>query len=151
MPCSPWRKFWRMLSGNYGNTKRMLTRFAVYGIIGWVMEVLWTGMGSLLKRDMRATSTTSIWMFFIYGCAAFFTPIIDAIHPLPVLARGAIYALCIFLVEYAAGMALKAAKICPWDYSGAKTAIHGVIRLDYAPAWAAAGLFFEFVYMRFLP
>jgi len=128
----------------------MITRFVIYGLIGWIMEVLWTGAGSLLRRDFRATSTTSIWMFFIYGSAAFFTPLIDTIYPLPMFVRGIIYALCIFVVEYAAGMALKAAKICPWDYSGAKTAIHGVIRLDYAPAWAAAGLFFEFVYIRFL-
>jgi len=114
------------------------------------MEVLWTGAGSLLRRDFRATSNTSLWMFFIYGSAAFFTPLIDSIYPLPMLVRGLIYALCIFAVEYTTGMALKAAKICPWDYSDAKTAVHGVIRLDYAPAWATAGLFFEFVYINFL-
>jgi len=114
------------------------------------MEVLWTGLGSLLRRDFTAASNTSIWMFFIYGCAAFFTPLIDTIYPLPMLVRGLIYALCIFVIEYISGMALRAADICPWDYTGAKTAIYGVIRLDYAPAWMAAGLFFEFIYIRFL-
>ena len=33
--------------------------------------------------------------------------------------------------------------MCPWDYSGAKTSIKGVIRLDYAPYWMIAGLIFE--------
>jgi len=128
----------------------MLTQFVIFGLIGWCMEVLWTGAGSLLRRDFKATSTTSIWMFFIYGSVAFFTPLIEMVYTLPWFVRGGIYALCIFAVEYASGMALRAAKICPWDYSGAKTAVHGVIRLDYAPAWAAAGLIFEFVYMRLL-
>ena len=30
-----------------------------------------------------------------------------------------------------------------WDYSRAKFNIKGVIRLDYAPLWFTAGLFFE--------
>ena len=114
------------------------------------MEVLWTGLGSLIKRDFTAKSTTSIWMFFVYGSAAFFTPLIDLISPLPIMARGAIYALCIFAVEYAAGMTLRCFKMCPWDYSGAKTSVQGVIRLDYAPVWFGVGLAFEFTYFRFL-
>jgi len=127
-----------------------LTRFAIYGVIGWSMEVLWTGLGSLLKRDLTAKSTTSIWMFFIYGSAAFFTPFIDLISPLPLMARGVIYALCIFAIEYAAGMTLRYFDMCPWDYSDAKTSVQGVIRLDYAPVWFGVGLLFEFTYFRFL-
>jgi len=114
------------------------------------MEVFWTGLGSLLRRDFTAKSTTSIWMFFVYGAAAFFTPMIDLIYPMPMLARGAIYAVCIFVVEYIVGTALKHANMCPWDYSGAKTSIQGVIRLDYAPVWFTVGLLFEFTYVRFL-
>ena len=33
--------------------------------------------------------------------------------------------------------------MCPWDYNNAKTNVDGVIRLDYAPFWLAAGLIFE--------
>jgi len=127
----------------------MIIRFVVYGIIGWSMEVLWTGIGSLLKKNFLATSTTSIWMFFIYGSAALFAPMIEFIIPLPMFFRGLIYMLCIFIVEYIAGMAMKSAKICPWDYSASKYSVQGVIRLDYAPAWFGAGLVFEFVYLRF--
>lgn len=38
---------------------------------------------------------------------------------------------------------MKKHDMCPWDYSGAKSNINGLIRLDYAPFWMAAGLIFE--------
>jgi len=128
----------------------MITTFLIFGLIGWCMEVFWTGLGSLLKKDFRATSTTSIWMFFIYGSAALFTPVITAVSPLPLILRGVIYASCIFLVEYGAGILLKRFKVCPWDYSACKFSIQGVIRLDYAPVWFGVGLFFEFAYLNFI-
>ena len=128
----------------------MIIRFAIFGIIGWSMEVLWTGLGSLIRRDFRATSTTSIWMFFVYGSAAFFTPLIELIYPLPMLLRGGIYALCIFVVEYIVGMAMRRFDVCPWDYSTSKYSVQGIIRLDYAPVWFGVGLIFEYTFMRFL-
>ena len=112
--------------------------------------MFWTGMASLLKRDYTAKSTSSIWMFFIYGSAAFFTPMIELIYPLPMFVRGSIYALCIFVIEYVVGISLKRINMCPWDYSAAKTSVQGVIRLDYAPVWFSVGIIFEYTYLRFL-
>ena len=89
-------------------------------------------------------------MFFIYGMAAFLQPLIVAIISLPIFVRGGIYMLCIFAVEYILGMIMKQLRICPWDYSGAKYAVHGVIRLDYAPLWFFCGLLFEFAHFNFL-
>ena len=45
--------------------------------------------------------------------------------------------------EYATGSFLKARNMCPWDYSGHLFHVDGLIRLDFAPFWFAAGLFFE--------
>ena len=45
--------------------------------------------------------------------------------------------------EYTSGILLKHHNACPWDYSKAKFNYKGVIRLDYVPCWAAAGLLFE--------
>lgn len=112
------------------------------------MEVFWTGFNSFLKKDMRLISTTSIWMFFIYGLACFFEPIYDLIMIFPVFIRGGIYVLCIFAAEYITGIVMKKFNICPWDYSDAKYNIHGIIRLDYAPLWFFAGLLFEFIHLR---
>jgi hypothetical protein len=33
--------------------------------------------------------------------------------------------------------------MCPWDYSGRIWNVDGLIRLDFAPFWFAAGLIFE--------
>ena len=121
----------------------MLTQFLIFGISGWMMEIIWTGLASLFKRNYKLTATTSIWMFFIYGLAAFSGPIYDALNRMPFFVRGGIYTLCIFIVEYITGICLKKVKICPWDYSGCRFAVSGVIRLDFAPAWFTAGLIFE--------
>ena len=59
--------------------------------------------------------------------------------------------LCIFSAEYISGFILEmTVGVCPWDYTAAKYNIDGYIRLDYAPAWFAAGLFFERMYFQFL-
>ena len=50
----------------------MLMRFLVYGALGWVVEIVWTGLGSALRRDPRLTAKTYLWMFPIYGGGALF-------------------------------------------------------------------------------
>ncbi len=86
---------------------------------------------------------TSLWMFPSYGLAACIYPLNRVLRHFPVWLRGALYSGGILSVEYASGMILKHFSCCPWNYEGAKYNINGVIRLDYAPFWAAAGLIFE--------
>lgn len=121
----------------------MIRGFLICGTIGWIMEILWTGFWSFVNGDFRMTATTSILMFPIYGAAVFFKPLYNVICDLPILIRGGIYVVCIFAVEYFFGIVMTRMGICPWDYSSSKFNINGVIRLDYAPAWFAAGLIFE--------
>ena len=52
--------------------KIFLEKFIIYGITGWCLEVLWTGFMSLINGDPKLTSTTSLWMFPIYGMVVFF-------------------------------------------------------------------------------
>ncbi len=54
---------------------------------------------------------------------------------------------CIFIAEYASGWGLeKLIGSCPWDYTGSKFSIKGLIRLDYAPVWFAVGIIYERLY-----
>jgi hypothetical protein len=124
----------------------MFTRFIVYGALGCLMEVMWTGLGALIRKNYKLKATTSLWMFLIYGGAVLLEPVLRFMEPFPLVVRGLIYTGCIFAAEYAAGSLLKRVDFCPWDYSGARFHIKGLIRWDYAPAWFAAGLFFERVY-----
>lgn len=107
------------------------------------MEILFTAFGSFRRRELKLMGRTSIWMFPIYGMAALIWPAYSIIKKVPLLIRGLIYTICFFTVEFFSGSFLKKKGICPWDYSASKNNINGVIRLDYAPVWMAAGLLFE--------
>jgi len=44
------------------------SRFALYGLLGWCAEVVFTAIvGLVRRRDRRLTGQTSLWMFPIYG------------------------------------------------------------------------------------
>ena len=124
----------------------MITRFVIYGLLGWNIEVIWTGLCSVLRGDMNLMGHTSIWMFFIYGSAVFvFEPVYRAIRDCNLFVRGCVWAVLIFVIEFVSGMALRLIGIEAWYYSGAY-AVMGVIRLDYLPLWFAVGLIFERIY-----
>lgn len=123
----------------------MLTRFLIYGALGWVVEIVWTGLGSLLRRDPRLVATTYLWMFPIYGGGALlFERLYPVIADQPWPLRGLVWTAAIFALEYVSGWLIRrAVGRSPWDYSGARLSVDGLIRLDYAPAWFLLGLIFE--------
>jgi len=107
------------------------------------MEIIWT---SILSGKKTLKGTTSLWMFPVYGSVVLMEPIFVLFGGWPVFIRGTVYMLCIFVAEYVTGLSFNAAGVCPWDYSHAKLNIQGVIRLDYAPLWFGAGLFYKWVF-----
>jgi Putative ABC-transporter type IV len=140
----------------------VLSRFLLYGLIGWCAEILWTAAWDgatgtrpaehpgrripLSRRErLRLTGHTYLWMLPIYGGAALlFEPVHDAMRHLAWPLRGLLWTCAIFAVEAAAGLGLRRATgRCPWDYSYARLSVAGVIRLDYAPVWFAVGLGLE--------
>lgn len=124
----------------------MIKRFAIYGITGWFIEVIWTGLTSALMGDWRLVSRTYLWMFFIYGLAVFLEPIHEHIRHYSWLVRGIIWMVAIFSLEYTTGFMLDLViGSCPWSYAKATpfSTVSGYVRLDYAPAWFCAGLLFE--------
>jgi uncharacterized membrane protein len=124
----------------------MIKRFIIYGFIGWGIEIIWTGLSSLLRGDIRLGGFTCLWMFFIYGAAVFLEPIHDIIYRWRWPVRGFIWLLIIWGIEYTSGfIILNTIGIYPWHYKG-PYAVDGLVRLDYAPAWFAAGLIFEYVH-----
>ena len=121
----------------------MIKRFFIYGLAGWTIEIFWTGLHSLLRGDMTLGAFTNLWMFFIYGCAVFLEPIHDIIVKWPWVARGVIWAVIIWGMEYTSGLLLlKAVGVYAWEYTG-PFAVDGLVMLSYGPAWAVAGLLFE--------
>ncbi len=121
----------------------MLKRFLIYGITGWGMEILWTGLGSLINGDLRLMGYSNIWMLLVYGLAVFLEPLHDIIRGWNIFARGIIWAVLIWGIEYTSGLLLYLLLgVHPWLYSG-PFSVDGLITLAYAPAWCIAGLLFE--------
>jgi uncharacterized membrane protein len=121
-------------------------RFAAYGLLGWCSEVLFTGIHDFIRdRDNRLPSRSSIWMFPVYGLLSpLYEPLHDAVRDKPVPVRATAYALGLLAVEYSSGVVLRTLLgRAPWDYSYAKRHVHGLIRPDYFPIWAAFGLALE--------
>lgn len=121
-------------------------RFAIYGLLGWIVEVLFTGVSSaIVQKDRSATANTYLWMHPIYGAAGL---ALEAVHlRLPRSQRAARLAATVGVIygtEYLSGWLLKRALgKCPWDYTGRGVNVHGLIRLDYLPAWLVAAYLFE--------
>ncbi len=141
----PWIPLFKFMhkQGHTWHNIFMKKDFILCGLTGWCMEVLWTGLCSMMSRDPKLTCKTSIWMFPIYGMASFLSPMCRHLKGKNLMLRGGVYTLCIFAAEFTTGSILKKYQVCPWDYSGQKTNIRGLIKLNYAPLWFGAGLFFE--------
>ena len=122
----------------------MNQNFMKCGLIGWAMELALSSVHDLTeKKDRRMIGRTSLLMFPIYGMGALFCPLAARLRGRSLWERGCIYTGLIFFVEYATGWLLRKFSMCPWDYSKARFNIHGLIRLDFAPAWFLLGLLFE--------
>ncbi len=123
----------------------MITRFIIYGLVGWIFEIVFTGTGSLLRGSLGLTGYTYLWMFPIYGLAVLLEPVHDGIRSAPWPIRGIIWVGLIFFIEYVSGWLLQnLIGFCPWDYSGfSPYVVDGFIRLDFLPFWFLAGLIFE--------
>ena len=130
----------------------MWVRFIVYGIFGWCTEIVWTAgsdaaEAAIARRplDPRLAGKTYLWMFPIYAFGGLMFEVGHALvgdfaWPL----RGLVYTVGIFAVEYLTGWLIQALTgTIPWDYSDRRWNVHGLIRLDYAPAWFAFGLLLE--------
>lgn len=113
------------------------------GVLGWILEITFTAFHSFRRRDYRLSGTTSVWMFPIYGMAAFLNPICRLLKQKHPFFRGLVYTALIFSGEYLTGRMLRKHDLCPWNYDNSKWNYAGLIRLDYAPCWFLSGLLFE--------
>lgn len=126
----------------------MLIRFLVYGCAGVTSEVIWTGLKGLVSGDAALMGHSSVIMFFIYGMVVFMEPLFTQLKRHPLFLRGIVYMSLIFAVEYWSGLLLLHMNIEVWNYLASPLNIRGVIRMDYAPVWFSAGLFYEFMFKR---
>jgi len=129
--------------------RNVLTRFAIYGLLGWNMEVLFTGIMSGLSGNPRLIAHTYLWMFPIYGLAVFLEPLHELMRPLHWYLRGLTWVLVIWAVELTTGGLIRwLVGTSPWIYRDGWQ-VANLIRLDMAPLWFMAGLLFERIHDLF--
>ncbi len=131
----------------------MAFQMLVFACVGVALEVAFTAVVDFTRtKDWRLRGQSYLWMFPIYALVPVF---LSRLHPLvggsalPV--RLLVYTALVYAVEYLSGWLLRRLTgACPWEkgYLGRRWAVHGLIRLDYAPAWALACWLFETLYLR---
>lgn len=117
-----------------------LTNFFKCGVVGWCLEILFTGV---TRHEKNLKCETSLFMFPIYGMAMLIAPMKKLLGRHSAAFRGMCYTCGIFATEYATGKLLRRFGRCPWDYSNAPLNVNGLIRLDFAPLWFGTGLLYE--------
>ena len=123
-------------------------RFVIYGLLGWCLEIVWTGLPKRCPIDWRLRAHTSWWMFPIYGLIA---PLYEPLHThlraanQPWFARGGIYAVGIMAIEISSGWLIeRLTGAIPWDYrTSTRWQWRGLTRIDYLPLWFVVGLGLE--------
>ncbi len=120
-------------------------RVIAYGVAGLISELAFTAA--------RGRPRTSVWMLPVYGLAApLFEPLHDRLRGRSFRARALAYAIGFSIVEYGSGRALQRARgTAPWNYSHARFHLDGLVRADYLPVWAVAGLACERLHDALVP
>lgn len=115
----------------------------MYGCIGVLIENLFTGLHTLIfQKNLRATTQSYLWMWFIYGIAGLGLGYIN--RGLTGFLFVLVAVAYIYTIEFGSGWLLK--KLlgrCPWEYGATRFSIMGLIRLDYIPFWLVLAVGFN--------
>ncbi|AWP14418.1 putative transmembrane protein 229b-like [Scophthalmus maximus] len=124
-----------------------LVRLYVYALHGCLCEVAFTAVCDWCStQDRRLAGHTSLWALPMYATAIYLMEglrswLLAQHQPLPV--RLTAYTLFIYFWEMSWGAGLRLLRACPWDYSGYRYNLGGLVTLEYALPWAVAAFIAE--------
>lgn len=124
---------------------------ALFAVLGLGLEVIFTAVLDAKKDSQQHLwGYSSLWYLPLYMLAPVFLNLTASVLlPLPLLLRGLIYMVVIFVCEFMAMLALRkllGASPSEANYRLSRWNFLGLIRLDFAPAMFAMGLTFEFLH-----
>lgn len=134
-------------------TTDLVFQMLMFAVLGLGLEVVFTGVLDWRRNNPRhLLGYSSIWYLPLYAISPVFLHFAGAsLFMLPIPLRGLVYMACIFMVEYVGMLCLRkllGSSPSEVGYYQSRWNIHGLIRLDFAPAMFLMGLFFEFIYRR---
>lgn len=123
----------------------LLEKALVYGHLGFLIEVWFTGLHALLiEGDKRGRAQTYLPMLLIYGATALILEGLSEVLPWPFYLKAFVYVLVIYLIEGTSGWALKKTTgRIPWDYGLSRWTPMGLINLKYFPFWLLLAMAFD--------
>jgi hypothetical protein len=134
----------------------LIQKAILYGFIGLLIEVWFTGISSLFSKHWKATGATYLWMFPVYAltglcleavsdniAAPFY---IKAFIYLPViygaeaLSGGVIMLVTLYLQKWLGG---SGGGVIPWHYGKSWWTPFGLVNFKYLPFWFALAMGFD--------
>ena len=122
----------------------LLEKMIAYGCLGLLIEIFFTGIGSLIGGHWDATGKTYLWMLPVYGFTALLLEGVSGAISWPFYLKAFIYVPIIFFAEGLSAWIIK--RIIgrvPWDYGVSHWTPFGFINLKYAPYWFILALAFD--------
>jgi len=122
----------------------LLQKAIIYGCLGLLIEVFFTGIGSLIRKHWDATAKTYLWMCLVYGFTALILETISDAITWPFYLKAFIYVPIIYGAEALSAWVLKMIiGRVPWDYGVSHWTPMGFINLKYAPYWLLLAMAFD--------
>ncbi|KAF1376021.1 hypothetical protein PFLUV_G00226230 [Perca fluviatilis] len=122
-------------------------RLYVYALHGCLCEVAFTAVWDWCgTQDRRLAGHSSLWALPMYAIAIYLLEILSArllSQHLPLPVRLTAYTVFIYLWEFSWGTGLRLLGACPWDYSGYRYNLGGLVTLEYALPWTVAAFIAE--------
>ena len=101
-----------------------LSNFFLCGSAGWCLEILWTGLHSLLAGQRTMTRQNfSFDVSHLRLCRSYRTAVCQNLHRFLFFTGDFFILFGFYLVEFLSGSVLKQFGMCPWDYSGARFSV----------------------------
>jgi len=127
----------------------------LFAVIGLGVETVFTAAMDWRKDPKRhLMGFSSLWYIPLYaGAPLILQRLLPLIGDRPWPLRGLVYMAVIYAAEYVSMRFLHdllGESPSEANYLRCRWNVHGFIRLDFAPAWFAAGLFFEYLYRHIL-